>query len=77
MTTELTREQKLNLIYRHTHRDYKGKLAGERSILVLRQATTLVQLKDLTDAEITYKLPYALRQEEKRKGQARQQVTFP
>lgn len=67
--TELTREKKLALIYRHTHRDFKGKLNGEKSILVFRtgEGTCLVTLNALTDAEIADKLPSALRREEARK----------
>lgn len=57
--TELTRKQKERLIYRHTHRDYKGN----GSILVLRGATHLVPMSQLTDAEIEAKLPYALTKE--------------
>jgi hypothetical protein len=61
---ELTREQKLNLIYRHTHRDYKGSGKGEdRTILIYRNGTSLVPLKALTDAEIERDLPYALHKE--------------
>lgn len=56
----LTRADKLNLIYRHTHRDYKGGKGAARSILVLRGATTSVPL---TNAEIEDKLPYALKKE--------------
>lgn len=65
--TNLTREQKLNLIYRHTHRDYKGSGRGAlRSILVLRNGTCLVPLSELTEAEISYKLPFALKDEARR-----------
>ncbi len=52
MQTELTRQQKLNIIYRHTHRDYRG--------------TCLVNLDHLTDAEIADKLPYSLKLEAER-----------
>jgi hypothetical protein len=65
----MTRDQQLALIYRHTSRDYKGKLNGEKSVLVnINGATCLVLLKDLTDADIERKLPYALQQEAKRLG---------
>jgi hypothetical protein len=65
--TELTKTDKLNLIYRHTHPDYKGSGKGDaRAILVLRHGTNLVPLNDLTDAEIAYKLPFAIASEEKR-----------
>lgn len=63
----MTRDQQLTLIYRHTHRDYKGRLNGQRTVLTLRQGgTTLVQLDSLTDAEIADKLPYSLTLEAKR-----------
>ena len=65
----MTKEKELALIYRHTHRDYKGKIGGCGSILVLRDGgTTLVMMTDLTDAEIASRLPYALRQEAERKA---------
>lgn len=64
----MTKEKQLALIYRHTHRDYKGNLNGERNILTLRQGgTTLVPLSALTDAEIADKLPYAIKKEAERK----------
>lgn len=66
----LTRAEKLRLIYRWTHSDFKGRIDGEPSILVLRGSTTLVMLKDLTDAEIADKLPYALKKEAERKAKA-------
>ena len=51
MKTE--REKLLDVIYRKTHSDYKGKIGDKRTVLVLRQGgTTLVALDDLTDAEI-------------------------
>lgn len=59
----MDRTAKLNAIWRATHRDFKGKLDGERSILVYRKGTCLVLLKDLTDAEIADKLPKSLRAE--------------
>ena len=62
----MTRETKLNLIYRHTHRDYKGGKGAERTILVYRGGTALVLLDNLTEAEISFKLPSALKSEEKR-----------
>jgi hypothetical protein len=55
----VTRDQKLKLVWRETHRDYKGMLNGERSIMVYRQGTCLVLLKDLTDEEIEARLPRA------------------
>lgn len=71
----LSRDQKLTLIYRHTHRDYKGKAGerwgsehvGKRTLMVNRQgATTLVLLENLSDAEVADSLPYALKKEAER-----------
>lgn len=53
----MTREQKLTAIWKTTHKDYKGHLNGERSIMVYRNGTCIVLLKDLTDAEIADRLP--------------------
>ena len=66
MTPE-ERKAALKLIYRHTHKDYKGKIDGKPSILVCRGGTCLVMLDDLTDAEIAERLPLAQRMEAKRK----------
>lgn len=63
----MTREQKLRLIYRHTHSDYKHN----GSILILRDgATCSVPLSLLTDSEIESELPYALKQEAKRSNRS-------
>ncbi len=64
-TPELTRDQKLKLIYRHTHRDYKWTGVGVRGILVNRggAGTCLVPITQLTEAEVADKLPYALKKE--------------
>lgn len=63
----LTKEDKLKLIYRHTHKDYKSVIGGVGAILVLRAGGThLVGMTSLTDAEIANKLVYALYKEEKR-----------
>jgi hypothetical protein len=51
------REIKLQMIWKKTHRDFKGKVEGKRSILVNREgATCLVPLTDLTDEEIERRL---------------------
>ncbi|MGF6996801.1 hypothetical protein [Paraburkholderia sp. GAS32] len=64
---DLTREQKLTLIYRHTHSDFKSKIGNDKTILTMRNgATCLVGLVDLTDAEIADKLDYAVSKEKKR-----------
>lgn len=60
----LSREQQLRLIYRHTHKDYKGEINGVKGILVLRQSGSCsVPLEQLTDAEIADRLPYAMKKE--------------
>ena len=65
LTALADRPEALELIYRHTHGDYKGKLAdGTRTLLL---ATGLVALEDLSDAEISYRIPMALRKEAERK----------
>lgn len=73
---ELSRDQKLRLIYRHTHRDFKGTTNGVKSILVNRRgATCLVNLDDLTEDEIADQIGYALRKEKQmreKKATARQ-----
>ena len=61
---QLSREQQLRLIYRHTHKDYKGAIDGVKGILVLRGgASCAVPLEQLTDAEIADRLPLALKKE--------------
>ena len=53
---KMTRAEKLKLVWRKTHRDYKGLIKGERYVLVLRTGgTQLVPLTDLTDEEIEQK----------------------
>lgn len=65
--TELTKAQKLALIYRHTHKDFKGNRPDfGKSVLVFRDGTCLVPLDQLTDEEIADKLPGALKKEEAR-----------
>jgi hypothetical protein len=61
----MTREQKIKIIYRHTHRDYKGKLAtGERAILVNENgATVLCPLSALSDEQVDKHFPYCYRLE--------------
>ena len=53
----MTREQKLEAIWRSTHDDFKGSINGTRTLLVYRNATCLVRLADLTDDEISALLP--------------------
>lgn len=58
---ELSKQQKLALIYKHTHRDFKGEIEGEPTILVFRNGTCLIRLADMTDAEIEDRVQSALR----------------
>lgn len=46
------KQWKLDAIWKHTHRDYKGECDGVRSILICRNGTTSVPLENLTDSEI-------------------------
>lgn len=46
------RQWKLEAIWKHTHRDYKGESDGVRSILVCRNGTISIPLEGLTDKEI-------------------------
>lgn len=60
-----THAEALRLIYKHTHKDYKGKVDGERTILMLRKGvgTVIVCMSQLTDEEIQDGLVYADRKE--------------
>lgn len=57
----MNREQKLNLIYKHTHADFKGEIGGERTLLVNLggKGTGMVLLVDLTEKQIAEKIGYA------------------
>jgi hypothetical protein len=64
----LKRAEALRLIYRWTHRDFKGSSDGELRIMILRDGATLsIPLANLSDAEVKDKLPYALRKEAERR----------
>lgn len=55
----MPRNQQLNMVYQRTHSDFKGRIDGVRTIMVLRQGgSTLVRLDDLTEAEIDDRLPW-------------------
>ena len=70
----LSRKQKLTLIYRHEHRDYKGRAGaqwgdheGEKTIMVNEKGATVLTLREtLSDDQIANKLPYALKKESER-----------
>jgi hypothetical protein len=51
------RDKKLDLVWKHKHRDYKGRINGVRCVLIYRNGTMSVPLSDLTDAEIADALP--------------------
>ena len=60
----MTREERLEHIWSTTHADYRGYAGrGQRAVLVYggRQGTVVKLLDDLTEAEITAKLPVQLR----------------
>lgn len=63
--SSLSKERKLDLIYRHTHADHKINSATfGRSILIARNgAICIVPLVSLTDKEISELLPQAFKQE--------------
>ncbi|MCX4152367.1 MULTISPECIES: hypothetical protein [Paraburkholderia] len=79
---QLSREQKLTIIYRHTHRDFKGHAGpqwgehqGKKSILVnVKGSTCLVLLEHLSDEQIADKLPYALTKEADRRAKTKKAV---
>ena len=51
-TKTMTREQKLKIVWRKTHKDYKGKIEGVKYIMIFRNGSTLIPLDSLTDKEI-------------------------
>ena len=55
------RDKKLASVWKHKHRDYKGRINGVRYVMVYRNGTMSVPLTDLTDAEIEDSLPAAAR----------------
>lgn len=69
---ERAHQKALKLIYRHTHRDYKGSYGGAKSIMVCRDgASCLVPLDCLTEAEIADRLPSAMKKENERLAAAK------
>ncbi|QBC45873.1 hypothetical protein [Iodobacter fluviatilis] len=63
----LSRDEKLALIFKHTHHDYKSHTDGVKAILVCRGATAIVPMEQLTDAEIAARIDYAVNKENKLK----------
>ncbi|CAM5767138.1 hypothetical protein [Bosea minatitlanensis] len=53
----MDRKKQLDAVWAATHRDYKGRIEGRRTIMVNRRGTCLVYLEDLTDQEIAERLP--------------------
>lgn len=51
------------LIWKHTHRDFKGKCDGVKMIMIFRNGSTLCPIPGLTDAEYADRLGYAQRKE--------------
>lgn len=49
----------MNLIWKHTHPDFRTKIDGVRHVLIGRNGTTLVPLQSLTKEEHAEKLAYA------------------
>jgi hypothetical protein len=62
----MDRKQGNKLIWRHTHRDYKGKIGQVRHVLVFRAGTCSVPLDSLTEAEYAERLEWAQRAEARR-----------
>jgi hypothetical protein len=47
-----------NLLWKNTHRDFRGSIDGEKNVLVLRpEGTCLVSISSLTDEELLDKMP--------------------
>lgn len=64
----MTRDQKLALIFKHTHRDFKGTGQDKRLMILRDGVTCLVPLDGLRDGEIEKLLPYAEKKEQERKA---------
>lgn len=65
----MEKQKQLELIFKHTHADYKGKLDGEKSIMIMRDGRTcIVPMSQLTDEEIAKELSYALHKERRRQA---------
>lgn len=65
----MTRDQKLALIYRHEHKDYKGKAGADKTIFRWAKfGGGIIALTEMTDTEIAERLPRALRKETERQA---------
>lgn len=75
---EKAHQKALTLIYRHTHRDYKGNYNGVKSIMVCRGgASCIVPLDELTEAEVADLLPYAMKKEAERLAEKTNKAESP
>lgn len=65
----MSKAQELDLIWKHTHPDYRGKIDGVRYVLVWSNAhgTSSIPLQSLHAKEHAEKLAYAMRCEERGK----------
>lgn len=62
----MTRKEELRLIWKHTHRDFKGVIDGQKHVLCLIDgATCSVPLDALPPERHAEKLAYAVRAEER------------
>jgi hypothetical protein len=53
----MSKQQDLEKIYKHTHKDFKGVINGKKSILMnVNGAASIVFLSELTDEQIAEKL---------------------
>jgi hypothetical protein len=71
MGVRMTRAQQLRLIWRHTHRDLKGRINGKGNKYIVfcrADGPHLVELPEITDQEIAQRMPYALRKEAQRRA---------
>jgi hypothetical protein len=47
-----------SLLYKFTHRDYKGRMGGKPSVMILRSSgSTIVPVEDLTNRELVRNMP--------------------
>jgi len=56
------RKELERLVWKHTHRDFKGKYQGQKTVLTLGpKGTTMVAISDLSDDELLKKIPSRFR----------------
>jgi hypothetical protein len=72
----MTRESALTIIWRHTHRDFRGTSEGVKTILVGGTGgTSLVALDALTDEQLMDKLTSSMRLENRARIERARQLT--